>query len=115
MSAAQPAPPHAEFVAAYRAGRARVAIDRAGAARFVSARTLLPLVLLPVFGLAVALALLGHIVIGGLVFVVTLALRQAVRASGKGFVLSRALADAEFYRAVCAAGVLRVELDAAPA
>jgi hypothetical protein len=30
-------------------------------------------------------------------------------------VLSRALADAEFYRAVCAAGILRVELDAAPA
>jgi hypothetical protein len=115
MSAAQPVPPHAEFVAAYRAGRARVAIDRAGAARFVSARTLLPLVLLPVLGVAVALALLGHFVIGGLVFVATLALRQAVRASGRGFVLSRALADAEFYRAVCAAGILRVELDAAPA
>ena len=115
MSAPQPAPAHAEFVAAYRAGRAKVAIDRAGAARFVSARMLLPFVLLPLLGAAVALALLGHFVIGALLFVVTLVLRQAVRASGQGFVLSRALADAEFYRTVCAAGIVRVELDAAPA
>ncbi len=113
MSGTSPA--HAEFVAAYRAGRARVAIDRAGAARFVSGRMLLPLVLLPLLGLAVALALVGHYVIGALLFAVTLALRQAVRASGKGFVLSRALADAEFYRAVCAAGILRIELDTATA
>jgi hypothetical protein len=113
MNATQPA--HAEFVAAYRAGRARVTIDRAGAARFVSARMLLPLVLLPAFGVAVALALLGHLVGGALLFVSTLVLRQAVRASGRGYVLSRALADAEFYRAACAAGILRVELDAAPA
>ncbi len=104
--------PHADFVAAYRAGRARVAIDRAGAGRFVSRRMLLPLALLPLLGFAVALALIGHLVIGALVFVFALVLRQAVRASGQGFVLSRALADADFYRAVCAAGILRVELDA---
>jgi len=115
MSAPQPAPAHAEFVAAYRAGRARVTIDRAGAARFVSGRTLLPFVVLPFLGIAVALALVGHFVIGALLFVLALVVRQAVRASGQGFVLSRALADAEFYRAVCAAGILRVELDAAAA
>ncbi len=115
MSPATPqaAPAHAEFVAAYRAGRARVALDRAGAGRFVSRRMLLPFVLLPLLGVAVALALVGHFVIGAALFVLTLVLRQAVRASGQGFVLSRALADAEFYRAVCAAGILRVELDAA--
>jgi hypothetical protein len=114
MSATQPAPEHAEFVAAYRSGQARVTIDRAGAARLVSARTLLPFVLLPLLGIAVAVALLGHYLIGAGLFVLALVLRQAVRASGQGFVLARALADADFYRAVCAAGILRVELDAAP-
>jgi hypothetical protein len=47
---------HAEFVAAYREGRVRVGIQRKTAARFVSARVLLPLVLLPVLGLGDALA-----------------------------------------------------------
>jgi len=108
VNAPQPALPHDEFVAAYRAGRARVSIDRAGAARFVSAQTLLPLVLLPLLGGGVALALLGHFIAGATLFVLALALRHAVRASGQGFVLARALRDAEFYRAACGAGLLHV-------
>jgi hypothetical protein len=60
---------HAEFVAAYRESRLRLQVDRDAAARVVSARLMLPLVLLPVLGAGVALALVGHPLVGGLVFV----------------------------------------------
>jgi hypothetical protein len=100
---------HEEFVAAYQARRIRVQIDRDAAARFVSGRAMLPLVLLPVLGLGVALALVGYVVSGIIIFVSALILRFLVRRSSDGFLLWRALRDAEFYRQVLAAQVLRIE------
>lgn len=100
---------HAEFVAAYQAGRVRVTVDRAAAARFVSGRAMLPLVLLPILGLGVALALVGYFVTGAAIFLAALALRFLVRRSSYGFLVWRALRDAEFYRQVTAANVLRIE------
>jgi hypothetical protein len=97
---------HKEFVAAYQAGRIRVSIDRDAAARFVSGRAMLPLVMLPVLGLAVALALVGYVISGVAVFLAALLVRYLVRRSSDGFLLWRALQDAEFYRQVVAARVL---------
>jgi hypothetical protein len=100
---------HEEFVAAYQARRIRVQIDRDAAARLVSGRAMLPLVLLPVLGLGVALALVGYVVSGIIIFVSALILRFLVRRSSDGFLLWRALRDAEFYRQVLAAPVLTIE------
>ena len=100
---------HEEFVTAYRAGRLRVTIDRAAAARFVTGRAMLPLVLLPVLGFGVALALVGYIVTGTLVFLGALLLRFLVRRSSDGFLLWRALQDPEFFGQVLAAQVLKIE------
>ena len=100
---------HEEFVAGYQAGRIRVKIDRQAAARFVAGRTMLPLVLLPVLGLGVALALVGYVITGVTTFVAALLLRYLVRRSSDGFLMSRALQDAEFYRQVLAAQVLMIE------
>jgi hypothetical protein len=100
---------HQEFVAAYQAKRIRVRIDRDAAARFVSGRAMLPLVMLPVLGLGVALALVGYVVAGIAVFSTALMLRFLVRRSSDGFLLWRALHDAAFYRQVLAAQVLRIE------
>lgn len=100
---------HQEFVAAYQAGRLRVTINRDAAARFVSGRAMLPLVILPFLGLGVALALVGYLVIGAIVFIAALALRFLVKRSSDGFLLWRALRDPDFYRQVRAAGVLAVE------
>ena len=100
---------HEEFVAAYQAGRVRARVDRDAAARFVAGRAMLPLVLLPVLGLGVALALVGHVIAGAAVFIAALALRFLVRRSSDGFLLWRALNDAEFYRQVVSARVLCVE------
>lgn len=97
---------HAEFIAAYREGRLQVQVDKSAAARMVSARLLLPFVLLPVLGLGVALALVGHFIVGALIFLAALTLRFAVRRSAPGFVLQRALADERFYAAALASGLL---------
>jgi hypothetical protein len=100
---------HAQFVAAYHAGRLHARVDRAAAARMVSARLMLPFVLLPVFGIAVAVALVGHYVIGGLAFLAGLALRYAVRRTAHGFVLQRALRDERFYEEALASGLLQLK------
>jgi hypothetical protein len=100
---------HEEFVAAYRAGSIRVSIDKGAAARFVAGRAMLPLVLLPILGLGVALALVGYVVTGTIVFLAALGLRFFVRRSSDGFLLWRALRDGEFYRQVLEAQVLRIE------
>ncbi len=97
---------HEEFVAAYQAGRIRVSVDRDAAARFVAGRAMLPLVLLPILGLGVALALVGYVVTGIAIFLAALLLRYLVRRSSHGFLVWRALQDAEFYRQVVAAQVL---------
>ena len=100
---------HEEFVAAYRTGRVRVHIDREAAARFVAGRAMLPLVLLPILGLGVALAMVGYVWSGVAVFLVALLIRFLVKRSSEGFLLWRALRDAEFYRQVLAARVLRID------
>ena len=100
---------HEEFTAAYRAGRIRVKVDRNAAARFVAGRALLPLVVLPVLGLGVALALVGYIVTGTIVFLAALLLRYVVRRSSDGFILWRALQNADFYRQALAAQALTIE------
>jgi hypothetical protein len=99
---------HEEFVAAVRSGSTRVHVDEKSAAQQLSARLMLPFVLLPVMGLGVALAIVGHWIIGGLVFIAALALRFAVRRSAPGFVLQRALADERFYAEALAAGLISV-------
>lgn len=108
------APPHSEFVAGYRSGRLRVSVDRRGAADFVSRRMLLPFVLLPVLGIAVALALALSVLAGAALFLAALLARHLVRATSQGFVLARALESEPFYRDALAAGVLRVEESGEP-
>lgn len=98
---------HAEFVAAYRGGTIDVKVDREAAASLLSRRMMLPFVLLPVLGLAVALALTGAWVWGAIVFIAAIAFRFAVRASGQGFVLARSLGDANFYEEMVKAEILR--------
>jgi len=102
---------HAEFVAAFAAGKLRARVDRGRAAKLVSARLMLPFVLLPLLGLAVALALTGRPFAGIALFLLVLVFRYAVRASSQGFVLTRALQDPAFFEQVRASGVLSIQED----
>jgi hypothetical protein len=100
---------HTEFVEAYRSGTVRVNVDRAAAARFLSARLLLPLVRLPVLGAGVALALSGWLWAGfALIGVGTLA-PVLIKRSAPHFVITLALQDPGFYEEIVEAGVLTVQ------
>lgn len=99
---------HEEFNAAFRAGRVRVDVERKLAAQLVSGRMLLPVFLLPVLGIAIALALVGHWIAGLALFVAAFGFRQMVRNTAPGFVLRQALADAAFYNGALRNGVMTV-------
>jgi hypothetical protein len=102
---------HQEFVAAHREGRLAVHIDAKKAAQLVSSRMMLPLILLPVLGLGVALALTGYLITGVVLFVAALAFRFAVRRSSPGFILRRCLEDPAYYQQALAAGLLAYSRD----
>ena len=99
---------HADFVAAYRAGSIRVDIDRAAAARYMSARLLLPVVMLPVLGLGVALALVGWVWSGLAIIAAGTIAPAVIKRSAPHFILTQALGDGDFYRDAVANGVLTV-------
>ena len=98
---------HAQFVAAIRNGTLTVDIDPKAATRFVAARMWLPWFLLPLFGLAVALALTGRFFFGAMALASALLLRALVAKSAASFVLQRAIADPAFFAAACEANLLR--------
>jgi hypothetical protein len=100
---------HQEFVAAHREGRLAVHIDPKKAAQLVSSRMMLPLILLPLFGIAVALALTGYLIAGILLFVAAIGFRYLVRRTSRNFVLLRSLDDSRFYENAVAAGVLVIQ------
>ena len=99
---------HAEFIAAYTRGEIKVEIDPPGAARFLSARLLLPLVMMPVLGIGVALALTGWIFTGLAVIAAGIIAPRLIKRSAPHFVLTQALQDAAVFDEVTRAGVLRV-------
>jgi hypothetical protein len=100
---------HDEFVSAYRSGALRVDIDRAEAARFLSARLLLPLVRLPVLGIGVALALVGWIWTGLIVIAIGTLAPVLIRRSAPRFIITQALQDRNFYDDAARSGLLRFE------
>jgi hypothetical protein len=99
---------HAEFVAAYGRGEIRVEIDPRGAARLLSARLLLPFVMMPVLGIGVALALVGWIFSGFAVIALGIIAPQLIKRSAPHFLITQALEDAAVYEDATRSGVLRV-------
>ena len=99
---------HAEFVAAYREGDITVTIERGAAGKFMDRRLLLPLVRLPVLGLGVALALVGWVWTGFLVFGIALLMPIVVKRTAPNFVMTQALQDEKFYKDALAAGVIEL-------
>lgn len=99
---------HAQFRDAYANGRARLEIDPAAAARFVSSRLLLPLAMLPVVGIGVGLALTGWVVTGLTVMALGILVPRLIKRSAPGFIVTQALSDERFYNDAVSEGVLRV-------
>ena len=99
---------HAEFVSAHRVGTLHVRIDPQRAARYVSARLMLPFVILPVLGTGVALALIGWVWTGLAVIALGIVLPRLIKRSAPHFLLTHALQDENLYRELIAAGVLEI-------
>lgn len=88
---------HAEFIEAYRSGAVRVHVDPKAAAGYVSGRLLLPLVMLPILGIGVALALTGWLWIGFALIGLATVAPILIKRSASHFVLTQALEDERFY------------------
>ena len=101
---------HAEFVSARRNGALHVRIDPQQASRYVSARLMLPFVMLPVLGGGVALALIGWVWTGLAVIALGIVLPRLIKRSAPHFLLTQALQDENLYRELIAAGVLDISV-----
>jgi len=99
---------HSEFVAAYTSGRIRVEIDPKTAARYISARLLLPFVAMPVLGIGVALALVGWIFTGLTIIAIGIIAPLLIKRSAPHFILTQALQDSALYDEVTRGGLMRV-------
>ena len=99
---------HAEFVAAYARGEIKVEVDSRGAARHLSARLLLPFVMMPVLGIGVALALVGWFFSGFAIIALGIIAPQLIKRSAPHFLLTQALQDPAVYTEVTKSGLLRV-------
>jgi hypothetical protein len=100
---------HTEFVAAYRAGRLTVEFDAAPAGKFLSARLLLPLMMLPLLGAGVGLALMGWLWSGLLVIAAGIIAPRLIKRSAPHFLLTQMLSDETLYADAQRAGIMRVE------
>jgi len=99
---------HEEFVTAYSAGELKPVIDAPAAARYVSARLLLPFVMMPVIGIGIALALTGWLVTGFVVIGLGMVVPRLIKRSAPNFVLMQSLQDEKIFNEVVTAGILRV-------
>jgi hypothetical protein len=99
---------HSEFVAAYQRGEIKVEFDPKGAARFLSARLLLPLVMMPILGIGVAVALVGWFFTGLVIILLGIVAPQLIKRSAPHFLLQQALHDSVVYDELKQANVLRV-------
>ena len=99
---------HSEFVAAYQRGEIKVEFDPRGAARFLSARLLLPLVMMPILGIGVAVALVGWFFTGLAIIALGIVAPQLIKRSAPHFLLQQALHDPAVYDELRQANVLRV-------
>ena len=98
---------HAEFTAAYARGEIKVEVEPKGAARFLSARLMLPFVQMPVLGIGVALALVGWIYTGLGIIALAIVVPRLIKRSAPHFLLTQALQDPAVYDEVTRSGVLR--------
>ena len=100
---------HAEFVHAHRNGTLRVVCNPQRAASFLSARLLLPFMMMPVIGVGIALALTGRMWVGLAVIAVGIIVPRLIKRSAPQFLLAQALHDEKLYLELTQSGVMAVD------
>jgi hypothetical protein len=99
---------HAEFVDAYAGGRLKVVVDPSAAARYLSARLMLPFFAIPVLGAGIALVLVGWIWVGIAVSAAGFIAPRLIKRSAPNFVLAQAVQNEEIFREVTRARILQI-------
>lgn len=99
---------HREFVQAYGEGRITVNFDPQATAKFLSARLLLPLFMMPVLGIGVALALSGWIWIGLLVIALGIVVPRLIKRGAPSFLMQQMMGDEGLYREAVHAGIMQL-------
>jgi len=108
MNQSPAALPHHEFVTAIHGGAITVRFDPKGSARFLSAQLLLPLVMMPVLGVGVALALTGWIWTGLLIIAAGVIVPRLIKRNAPRFLIQLALDDEKVYRNLLRAQVMQI-------
>jgi hypothetical protein len=98
---------HAEFVAAHARGEIKIEIDPRAAQGFLSARLLLPLVMMPVLGVGIALALIGWIYTGLAVIALGVIVPKLIKRSAPLFLVQDALKDPAVYEELVRQNIMR--------
>ena len=100
--------PHEDFRAGLPAGHFRVVVDPKLARRFVAQRLLLVVVVTPVIGIGLALALTGHTWPGALLVAAGVLLNRVVMWQAPRILLHMAQRDAAVYAFTTQNGILEV-------
>lgn len=99
---------HHDFVTAFHNDSITVTFEPKGAARFVSARLLLPLFMMPLLGIGVALALTGWVVTGLSVIALGIIVPRLIKRGAPRFLMHQMMEDEGLYREVLHAGIMRI-------
>lgn len=99
---------HRDFVAAFHDDKITVNFEPRAAARFLSARLMLPLFMMPVLGIGVALALTGWIWTGLLVIALGIIVPRLIKRGAPRFLMHQMMDDESLYRDVLHAGIMQV-------
>lgn len=99
---------HQEFVEAYKNGTLNAYVPQVTAAEYLSRRLWLPLVRLPLLGGGVALALIGWLITGILVFMIAIVVPILIKRNAVAMVMYQALHDPDVYHDLRESGVLEV-------
>ncbi|WP_222623139.1 hypothetical protein [Ramlibacter cellulosilyticus] len=99
---------HEEFRSGLPAGRFRVVVDPKLARRYVAQRLLLLVIVMPVIGVGIALALTGSTWAGAVLVALGVLLNRVVMWQAPRILLHLALRDAKVYEHVTQNGVMEV-------
>jgi hypothetical protein len=83
-------------------------VDPSAAARYLSARLMLPFFVIPVLGAGIALALIGWVWSGIAVIAAGFIAPRLIKRSAPNFVLAQAVQNEQIYREITRAGILQV-------
>ncbi|MGV3492352.1 MAG: hypothetical protein ACO1OY_00670 [Ramlibacter sp.] len=105
---AVPYVPHEEFRAGLPAGRIRVVVNPKLARRYVSQRLMLLVLMMPLIGVGIALALVGRTWLGAGLVAAGVILNRVVMAQAPKILVQMAVRDAKVYDFVTQNGLLEV-------